>query len=90
MGARVVVMAEALAGRAAGAGFWRFTRRLNMLLVAALSPPVRHVLWVNTEAIVSMSCVVMSTQKWQKGAQISVVHRPVSRWAAKAAYVHHA
>jgi hypothetical protein len=29
---------------------------LNMLLVAAERPPVRQVLWVNTEAMFSMSC----------------------------------
>ena len=44
------------AGFAGRAGFVNFTLALNMLLVAADNPPVCHVLCVNTEAMLSMSC----------------------------------
>lgn len=56
------------AGLAARAGLVNFTLVLNMLLVAADRPPVLQVLFVNTEAMLSMSCTT-ETQQQEKMTQ---------------------
>lgn len=48
-------------GLAAWAGLVNFTLVLNMLLVAADRPPVLQVLFVKTDAMLSMSCTTGNT-----------------------------